>query len=151
MESEYSGKLLTIIIQHHIPHNATTQVAVATRLMRALKLGPCVTSMLQLPNYMHPAQYQLFTSSRFRVKTPQEIVLEGLLGKSKLLNMEIKTIPEKGRGVFVNESVPAGSFVVEYKTARVYPRSERDRYEAMYTLNAEPCMVLEVQTPQGGA
>jgi len=75
--------------------------------------------------------------------------LEGLLGKSKLLNMEIKSIPEKGRGVFVNESVPAGSFVVEYKTARVYPRSERDQYEAMYTLNAEPCMVLDVQTPQG--
>jgi len=40
-------------------------------------------------------------------------------------------------------------FVVEYKTARVYPRSERDQYEAMYTLNAEPCMVLDVQTPQG--
>jgi len=75
---------------------------------------------------------KVLCSSRFRAKTPQEIVLEGLRGKSKLLNMEIKTIPEKGRGVFVNESVSAGSFVVEYKTARVYSCSRVLTLEVAY-------------------
>lgn len=46
MESEHSDKLLEIKIQHHIPYNATPQVAAATPPMMALLLGPRATSML---------------------------------------------------------------------------------------------------------
>jgi len=61
--------------------------------------------------------------------------------------MEVKHILAKGRGVFVNEYVSAGTYMAECKT--IYPRSKRVKYEAMYTLSDEPCMILEVQAPQG--
>jgi len=71
------------------------------------------------------------------------------LGKSKTLEMEIREIAGKGRGVVAKEHIPAGTFVLEYKTTKVYPSSNREQFEAEYTQNDEPCMVLEVQTPQG--
>ena len=40
--------------------------------------------------------------------------------------------------------------VLEYKTKEVYPRGKKsEEMEAEYKANEEPCMVLQVQTPQG--
>ena len=39
--------------------------------------------------------------------------------------MDVKQIPGKGRGVFVNESMPADTFVAEYKSTKVYERAKR--------------------------
>lgn len=71
------------------------------------------------------------------------------MGKSKEIQMDIREIRGKGRGVVVTQQVPAGTFVVEYKTTKVYPKSKREQHEAEYSLNDEPCMILEVQTPNG--
>lgn len=72
----------------------------------------------------------------------------GLTGKTKI-TMGIHEIPGKGRGVLVEEFVPAGSYLCEYKTTEVYPRANRAKKEQEYATNGEPCMILEVQTPQG--
>jgi len=44
--------------------------------------------------------------------------------------MEIREIAGKGRGVVAKEHIPAGTFVLEYKTTRVYPSSNREQFEA---------------------
>ena len=75
--------------------------------------------------------------------------MEGLLCRNNAPEMEIRQIPGKGRGVFANERVSAGTYVAEYKTTKVYEQAKRAEYEEMYAMNGEPCMVLEVQTPQG--
>ena len=71
------------------------------------------------------------------------------MGRGKEINMEIREIAGKGRGVFVMQHVPAGTFVVEYRTTKVYPKIKRQEHEAEYSMNEEPCMILEVQTPNG--
>ena len=45
----------------------------------------------------------------------QETVIEGLLGRTNPPDMEIRQIAGKGRGVFVNEKLPAGMYIAEYK------------------------------------
>ena len=45
------------------------------------------------------------------------------------IQLEIREILEKGRGVFVQQEVPAGAFLLEYKTAEVYPCSQRKEKE----------------------
>lgn len=85
----------------------------------------------------------------FRAATPQEIVCQGLMGKAAPIQLEIRETLEKGRGVFVQQEVPAGAFLLEYKTAEVFPRSQRKEKEEIYALNDEPCMILEVETPRG--
>jgi len=76
-------------------------------------------------------------------------VLDGLRGKYAKLELEIRDIPGKGRGVFTLKPIPKGSFVMEYKTTQVYPQQERGIHEEEYAFNGEGCMILEVETPQG--
>ena len=56
---------------------------------------------------------------------------------------------QNGLRVFVQEDVPKGTFLFEYKSKEVYPRKLRQLKEEEYSLNDEPCMILEVETPQG--
>ena len=46
--------------------------------------------------------------------------------------LKIRQIEGKGRGVFVNERVPAGTFIAEYKTTKVYERAKRAEHKNMY-------------------
>ena len=54
--------------------------------------------------------------------------------------MEIREIAGKGRGVVAKERIPAGTSLLEYNTTKEYPTSKRERFEAEYALNDEPCM-----------
>ena len=62
----------------------------------------------------------------------QETVIESLLGRTNPPDMEIRQIAWKGRGVFVNEKLPAGMYIAEYKTTKVYERAKRKENEDMY-------------------
>ena len=46
----------------------------------------------------------------------------------------------------MEEAVPAGTFLLEYKTVEVYPRSQRQEKKDIYATNQEPCMILKVET-----
>ena len=103
----------------------------ATPLMTAWLPGPSAASTLQLPTTctLHNVNHSLLW---FRQKTPQETVIEGLLGRTNVPDMKIRQIEGKGRGVFVNERVPAGTFIAEYKTTKVYERAKRAEHENIY-------------------
>ena len=64
--------------------------------------------------------------------------------------MSVECLP--GRGVILKKTVKKGHFIAEheYKTAKVYPRSKHANWEREYAENNEGCMVLDVQTSQGG-
>lgn len=53
---------------------------------------------------------------RSREKHQRRPFIQGQLGRSKTLDMEVKHIPGKGHGVFVNEYVSAGTSVAKWKT-----------------------------------
>ena len=80
---------------------------------------------------------------------PQEVALQGLLGKQEAPPVDIRRIPGKGRGVFATSLIKKGEFICEYKTCKVYPRSSREKEEEEYVINEEPCMVLDVLTAKG--
>ena len=48
-----------------------------------------------------------------REKHQRRPFIQGQLGRSKTLDMEVKHIPGKGHGVFVNEYVSAGTSVAK--------------------------------------
>jgi len=76
------------------------------------------------------------------------VALQGLI-KNYTVPVAIKDVPPKGRGVFAAAPIKRGSFVCEYKTTKVYPRSQIAKEELQYAANNEPCMVLDVETSQG--
>ena len=67
----------------------------------------------------------------FRAATPQEITIQGLMTTS-LPNVQVKNIPGKGRGIFLEEAVEEGTFLLEYKSKEVYPRKQRKEKEEEY-------------------
>ena len=76
------------------------------------------------------------------------MVLQGLINHH-IAPVEIKDVPPKGRGVFAAAPIKQGSYICEYKTTNVYPRSARAKEEKQYALNGEACMVLDVYTSMG--
>ena len=44
----------------------------------------------------------------------------------------MKNIPGKGRGIFLEEAVEEGTFLLEYKSKEVYPRKQRKEKEEEY-------------------
>jgi len=50
-------------------------------------------------------------------------VIEGLLGRSNVPDMEMRQIEGKGFLLSFLLRVPAGTFIAEYKTTKVYERS----------------------------
>ena len=77
-----------------------------------------------------------------------EIALQGLI-KHRAAPVTVRTIPEKGCGVFTTGAIKKGEYLCEYKTSKVYPRELRAEREEEYVDNEESCMILEVQTPRG--
>ena len=65
------------------------------------------------------------------------------------LDIEIREVPGKGRAVFTLTPIPKDTFVLEYKTYKVYDREERITHKQEYEFNGEGCMVLEVETADG--
>lgn len=75
-------------------------------------------------------------------------MISGLLGKTTSPKFSIEVLPNKGRGIILQEAVPEGSYVLEYK-AEVYPRKERAAHESEYIANDEGCYILDIQTKEG--
>ena len=46
--------------------------------------------------------------------------------------VQVKNIPGKGRGIFLEEAVEEGTFLLEYKSKEVYPREQRKEKEEEY-------------------
>ena len=86
--------------------------------MKAWKQVKCAKSMFHLHNFsLHIHEVNLV----FRAATPQEIFLQGLMGTAPPPDVKIQHTPGKGRGVFLEEAVPEGIFLLEYKSKEVYP------------------------------
>ena len=79
-------------------------------------------------------------------RSPQETVLDGLLGKLPLPNISIREVKGKGRGVFIEEEVKQNAYLMEYEFSESYPRTQRQAHESEYAINDEPCMILEALT-----
>lgn len=71
-----------------------------------------------------------------------EVAIEGL-ARSTPINLEVREIPVKGRGVFSKDQFDTGEYLCEYETAEVYPRKDKKKREAEYAANGEGCYVLE--------
>lgn len=76
-------------------------------------------------------KYTLFF---LRFAAPQERVLMGLTGKTRMIPMRIGSIPGKGWGVLVEEFVPKETYLHEYKSVEVNERSKRVK-ELEYAIN----------------
>ena len=59
---------------------------------------------------------QIFTFVLPRSRTTQEAVIDGLLKKEKPPQVTISNIPGKGGDVILEENVPKGAYITEYKT-----------------------------------
>ena len=71
----------------------------------------CVKSKFPLPKFsLYIQQVHLV----FRAATPQEIAIQGLTAPASQPDIQIRNTPGKGRGVFVQEDVPKGTFLFEY-------------------------------------
>ena len=78
----------------------------------------------------------------FRALTKEELVIEGLSsGRDAALNVRQEGIA--GRGVFATEAIKKGSWLCEYKTTRVFNRSELKQVEAEYLANNEGSYIVE--------
>lgn len=128
-----------------VAHLMTLQVTVVAPRMRGLLRVNGASGGLCLPHISRTMKYTLFF---LRFATAQERVLMGLTGKTRMIPMRIGSIPGKGRGTPAEEFVPKGTYFHEHKSVEVYERSKRVK-KLEYAINDEPCMVLEVQTPQG--
>ncbi len=64
-----------------------------------------------------------------RARTAQEIVVDGLLGRTSPPAVEIRSIEGKGRGVFVKQFVLKGGYLLEYETDLVYRKGDRPDLE----------------------
>ena len=84
-----------------------------------------------------------------RTLTPLEKVLSGLTSHKTNPKLRVIESPGKGRGVVSDERLEKGDFVVEYRSAEVYPRSEKTKHVLEYELNGEGSYILEVQTNNG--
>ena len=83
-----------------------------------------------------------------RAQTKLERVIAGLSGKISPPKLRIVESEEKGRGVFVDEDVKAGRYMLEYK-AEVYPPKQRAEREQEYMANEEGCYILDILTCDG--
>lgn len=103
-----------------------------------------------------------------RALTPTEIAISGLIeDKPKCMRL-VEKEDGMGRGkcfslvfrwptiyyfifagVVAEEDIEKGSFVVEYKSYKTYPTSERQQHDREYATNGEGCFILEAQTPKG--
>lgn len=79
--------------------------------------------------------------------TPDEKVLDGLQ-RGHAMALEVRESEGKGRGLFAQENVPKGTYVCEYKTAIMYPRSQRKQHEEEYKKNDEGCFILEAKVKE---
>ena len=59
-----------------------------------------------------------------KVRSPQETVLDGLLPKI--------SIREVNGGVFIEEDIDKNSYLMEYKLSETYPRANRQAHESEY-------------------
>ena len=78
-----------------------------------------------------------------RLLSPEEAVREGLAGKSKRPRIAVQELAKTGRGVIALEPIQKGRYVAEYKTASVYPSSERRRREEQHDLNEAGSYVID--------
>lgn len=85
----------------------------------------------------------------FRYLTPLEKVISGLDGHKGNPSLAIIDSPGKGRGVTTKVKIHKGDFVVEYKTAEVYPRRQMSNHIEEYDRNEEGSYILEIQTKDG--
>ena len=83
-----------------------------------METGQCAKSMFHLHKFsLHIHQVYLV----FRAATSQEIFIQGLMGTAPPPDVKIQHTPGKRRGVFLEEAVPEGIFLLEYKSKEVYP------------------------------
>ena len=74
--------------------------------------------------------------------TKQEKIIEGL-STGKDAPLEVRLGGVAGRGVFAKELIHKGSWLCEYKTTRVFDRSEKERVEEEYRVNNEGSYIVE--------
>ena len=80
----------------------------------------------------------------YRVLTQDEIMREGLAGKSKRSLVQVASTGEStGRGVMAREAIAKRSYVCEYKTSAVYPVKEKSAYDNLHEMNSAGCYVVE--------
>ena len=78
----------------------------------------------------------------FRALIKEELVIEGLSsGRDAALDVRQEGIA--GMGVFATEAIKKGSWLCEYKTTRVFNRSELKQVEAEYLANNEGSYIVE--------
>lgn len=68
---------------------------------------------------------------------------EGLAGKTRRPKLNIKELPETGRGVIALEHIQKGCYVAEYKTSAVYPAAERGSIDYQHDINEAGSYVIE--------
>ena len=83
-----------------------------------------------------------------RVLSQDEIIREGLAGKSKRpLVQVVSTGDSTGRGVLAKEAIAKRSYVCEYKTSTVYPVKEKATHDNLHEMNSAGSYVVETFYP----
>ena len=80
--------------------------------------------------------------------TKEEVIIEGL-STGQDAPLEVQQGGIVGRGVFATEHIPKGSWLCEYKTTRVFKRSELEHVKKEYELNNEGSYIVESAYPVG--